>query len=226
MVESQCHQKKMAGNHAGRYPCACPNKDNNTKKAPLPRYKNVFPERSAADGAAYGAKPILHWRKAPLTCENTEVVSNGPDLNQTLLDDGSRHCCYRKKKNTQNKNGIKDNEYCFSHRAYLQKKCKTYKQNSFNYDLNGTSARPHCSQKACNDGEEKTIVYKRSNSAYSHQGAVSAGARIHRLKYNTITTDKKTYIGGQTQNKDINIPNMLNIFSNCCYKRGLRKIYT
>ena len=98
MVESQCHQKKMAGNHAGRYPCACPNKDNNTKKAPLPRYKNVFPERSAADGAAYGPKPILHWRKVPLTCENTEVVSNGPDLNQTLLDDGSRHCCYRKKK--------------------------------------------------------------------------------------------------------------------------------
>ena len=76
MVESQCHQKKMAGNHAGRYPCACPNKDNNTKKAPLPRYKNVFPERSAADGAAYGPKPILHWRKVRdcSSCENTEVV--------------------------------------------------------------------------------------------------------------------------------------------------------
>ena len=109
-------------------------------------------------------------------------------------------------RNIQNKNGDKSKDYNPSFRSYLQKRCKTYKQNSFNYNLNGTTARPNCIDPSC------TVVYKRSNTNFSQQGAVSSGSLIHRLKYNTILKNEKKYIGGQTQNKDVNVnvPCMLN----------------
>ena len=41
-----------------------------------------------------------------------------------------------------------------------------------------------CTEKTCRD-----TVYKRSNPGFSTQGAVSSGARIHRLKHETVANN-------------------------------------
>ena len=89
-------------------------------------------------------------------------------------------------------------KYATSNREYLQRRCKTFKQREFNYVGSNADAENNlyqancgcnntpssCTEKTCRD-----TVYKRSNPGFSTQGAVSSGARIHRLKHETVANN-------------------------------------
>jgi len=126
--------------------------------------------------------------------------------------------CYRRIiKRTQNKNGLIDYDYNYSAAQYLNRRCRTYAQQSFNFNSNipfSPSANECCSnayQASCcildcsgcqsdpsccvcipaiaaNDQSKGNcrVIYKPSNRPFSRQGAVSAGSRINRLKYQTV----------------------------------------
>ena len=116
-------------------------------------------------------------------------------------------------KKTQNKNGLMDYEYSYSTRQYLNRRCRTYKQQTFNFtsntpaDPSGTeccsnkyqancACAPDCSGCRCElipavpackvSNNSCCVTYKRSNQRFNKQGAVSGGSRINRLKYQTI----------------------------------------
>lgn len=120
-------------------------------------------------------------------------------------------------KNINNKNGIKNYNYNFSNKEYLQRRCRTYNQNVFNFEYNNTdySGKANC-PRSCNDNisatNYKTVTYKPSNKLFSQQGAVSFASRLQRLKYDTIAKDLNTngdssyFAGGQT-----NFSNYINI---------------
>ena len=116
-------------------------------------------------------------------------------------------------KKTQNKNGLMDYEYSYSTRQYLNRRCRTYKQQTLNFtsntaaDPSGTeccsnkyqancACAPDCSGCRCElipavpackvSNNSCCVTYKRSNQRFNKQGAVSGGSRINRLKYQTI----------------------------------------
>lgn len=110
------------------------------------------------------------------------------------------------------------NSVNYNYKQYLQRKCKTIEQNSFHFIPNKASTQKHhyrgnCSQNSGDPGQDDPtnccfngVTYKPNNKKYSTQGAVSAGARLVRLKYDAITKIGRTtgspYRGGApTQNK-------------------------
>ena len=101
--------------------------------------------------------------------------------------------------------------YYTDSRAYLQSRCKTYKQNQGTgariegetyFDSNKNVLEPSDSgsgppfyesttcNMACDNGSNpKKIVYKPNNKNFSTQGAVSSGSRLLRLKVDTINAN-------------------------------------
>lgn len=91
-------------------------------------------------------------------------------------------------------------KYYTSNASYLQARCKTYKQNNFQYGTADVSKcqnlvqpnafRPNCI--GCSNCENKGICqqkvsyYKPNNCKFAVQGAVSSSGRIARLKLDTI----------------------------------------
>ena len=185
---------------------------------PTKTYKNKFntrivkstdkypPSSAETINGKFEPKPIEHWRKAP-DCDCSTINSQQVFSDTTCTTEE----CYDKRiRSILNKNGQKSNDYNHSYSSYLQNKCKSFNQNTFHFDLDGTVGRPNCPcDSSCDNC--KTVIYKRSNADYGKQGAVSSSSRIHRLKYNAKITNEKKYTGGQTQNKDynINVPCML-----------------
>lgn len=124
-------------------------------------------------------------------------------------------CGYSQTKpHIQNRDGWKNDKYNYSSNQYLERRCRTFKDQSFNFlsniplkhsersefltgctnilDIDCRS--PDCEQITCaKKGYTKCeatennckAVYKRSNPRFSTQGAVSGGSRINRLKYQT-----------------------------------------
>ena len=104
---------------------------------------------------------------------------------------------------------IVNKKYYTDSRAYLQSRCKTYKQNQGTgvrveggtyFDANNNAINPSNSSSGppfydsttCNmvcDNKPKTIIYKPNNKNYSTQGAVSSGTRLLRLKVDTMNTN-------------------------------------
>ena len=78
---------------------------------------------------------------------------------------------------------------------YLQSKCKTIKQNSFNFSTNNTGLPANAFRGQCTTSRDcscAVVTYKPNNKKYSQQGAVSSGARLARLKYDAITKAGKS----------------------------------
>ncbi len=106
-------------------------------------------------------------------------------------------------------------KYYQSNGSYLKSRARTFKQNSFNYQL--TNNTEYCNDgKSCwggnsynsakyrsnidnscdsgdcrNSSKSAYIYYKPNNYQYSNQGAVSSSSRLLRLKLNTINTSAK-----------------------------------
>jgi hypothetical protein len=94
----------------------------------------------------------------------------------------------------------------YSSSELLKARCKTYTQGltTNGYDPNNNSINKNCCDNSNNCG-----VYKRSNSQFNKQGAVSSSTRLLRLKYQSVSTNAKynefqpIYRGDTTMNKPI-----------------------
>ena len=128
---------------------------------------------------------------------------------------GSLVCYNPVIKRTQNRNGCVNESYNYSTNQYLTRRCLTFSQQEFNFqsqvpvDASGcctkfrscancqydSSGMCDCSSNGFCTGINKLpcevkntkcfAIYKRSNSKFNKQGAVSGGSRINRLKYQT-----------------------------------------
>ena len=127
--------------------------------------------------------------------QNQEVFDDGiPTCKNT--DTCNHECCPPRtdQKRIQNKNGKINTAYNYSYALYLQSRCKTYRQNTFDIDLSGAYTTPlgtgMCApapseQPPCGNGYPcRRITYKPKNAQYNTQGAVTSRARLLRLKYN------------------------------------------
>uniref|UniRef100_A0A6C0EM48 Uncharacterized protein n=1 Tax=viral metagenome TaxID=1070528 RepID=A0A6C0EM48_9ZZZZ len=117
-------------------------------------------------------------------------------------------------KRTQNRNGCVNESYNYSTNQYLTRRCLTFPQQEFNFQSQVPVDASGCCTKfrSCANCQYKTdgcdcssngfciginklpcevkntkcfAIYKRSNSKFNNQGAVSGGSRINRLKYQT-----------------------------------------
>ena len=82
-----------------------------------------------------------------------------------------------------------------NYKQYLYSKCKTLKQNSFNFSTDNTGLPPNTYRGQCTSTSnctESCVTYKPNNKKYSQQGAVSSGTRLARLKYDAITKNGKS----------------------------------
>ena len=106
--------------------------------------------------------------------------------NQTVLNNNT---CKKK-----NKNNLSSSQ---SYMGYLQKRCKTYRQNTFDFEianaytqpLGSTECAPHTKpQPPCRHCDFnfpcKRITYKPNNISFQRQGAVSGRVRMMRIRYN------------------------------------------
>ena len=125
-------------------------------------------------------------------------------------DPANSSVCYNPViKKTQNRNGCVNESYNYSTNQYLTRRCLTFPQQEFNFqsqDASGTKFKScaNCQYKTdgcdcssngfciginklpCEVKNTKCFaIYKRSNSKFNKQGAVSGGSRINRLKYQT-----------------------------------------
>lgn len=99
------------------------------------------------------------------------------------------------RKLTRTKTTINENpglpKYFQTNFSYLQNRCKTYKQKSFNFK-NVSDASPDSVEYDANccpsDSRCKKTIYKPNNSKFAVQGAVDSSSRITRLKLDTINT--------------------------------------
>ena len=131
--------------------------------------------------------------------QNQEVFDDGVPTCKTS-DTCAHSCCPSRidQKRIMNKNGIINTNYSYSTRQYLHKRCKTYQQNGYHFDISGAHTLPLGSSK-CAPGQNpqapcsswpsknypcKRITYKPNNRQFSTQGAVSSRARLLRLNYN------------------------------------------
>jgi hypothetical protein len=112
-------------------------------------------------------------------------------------------------------------KYYTTNSSYLQARCRTYKQNNFQYGnvdqtkcgiLNNPQAfRPNCTGcVGCPDCSNKISYYKPNNCKFAVQGAVSSSGRIARLKLDTINT----FAGGFNNSNNPNFgPNVANAYA-------------
>ena len=112
-------------------------------------------------------------------------------------------CCPNRinQKTVQNKNGIFKNEICYSSQQYLQKRCKTIRQNSNIIDLSGVYTIPYINcfplnnDTPCNQQKFcKQITYKPRNRQFATRGAVKSSTRVRKLKYNQKQIEKQQCI--------------------------------
>ena len=103
-------------------------------------------------------------------------------------------------------------KYYQSNAAYLQGKCKTFKQTQFNFlktnkcptvnlkpspeTANCYEFYPNCAENCDCTGpcKNRKVYYKPNNPQYAQQGAVSSSSRIARLKLNTINTFANSFV--------------------------------
>jgi len=149
------------------------------------------------------------------TCEGVGIVAtyypNKPFLeeNPEPITQTALFCCndeYKAKRMViYASTNLKKNYYTTT-KQYLQNRCKTYEQKSFNYLSNNPLDKPYVkpggpdslsntyfgnclcpaepSQRKC-----KVTVYKPNNYQYAKQGAVSSSTRILKLNVDTISTN-------------------------------------
>ena len=187
---------------------------------------------SGNNGTPFKARPLKIWRRRlngnnsqgtsaigmPMDIPGGSVYlgSNEPcdDNNKRVtfinnIDQG-RNCenCNPEAKVIKSASTNLNKNYYTDSRAYLQSRCKTYKQNQGTgariegetyFDSNKNvlepsdsgSGPPYYESTTCNMGcdngtNPKKIIYKPNNKNFSSQGAVSSVSRLLRLKVDTI----------------------------------------
>jgi len=154
--------------------------------------------------------PIQCWRKVPAgwggnkdpkECVCDEKLNGVQEVfkDNPCVDSSGKKICSRRIRtgmlltNEQLKDPTKkQNSINYNYKQYLQRKCKTIQQNSFNFTPNQPATQPHqfrgnCSQNTDGNCCFNGVTYKPNNKKYSKQGSVSAGERLLRLKYDSIT---------------------------------------
>lgn len=109
----------------------------------------------------------------PIDCKPHEVYKNV-------------RCKTRQELTRRSANTNVENNYYSSLSEYRQSRCKTYKQSQYHYGITPSGkSTSNCGSdiSGCN-----VKYYKPLNEKFSTNSAVSAGSRIQRLKYNSITT--------------------------------------
>ena len=141
----------------------------------VPQYKWTFP-RSEPNQKI---NPIQKWRKVP--CCNTNTFTQEIFKEKQCLDNAGKNLrCVHRIRTMQNKNGVFDFDKNYNYKQYLQKRCKTYYQNTFNFSKEGTETR-------CNCPKCKIVTYKPNKH-------VTSSTRLLRLKNNAINLNKKTIV--------------------------------
>ena len=189
--------------------------------------------------------PILGYRWHSLDCSNCTIpiddISGNvyKDPYAKVCGDPVNHLvCYNPViKPKQNKNGCTDEAYNYTTAQYLNRRCRTYKHQLFNFLSNQSKDECCTSWKVygccCGDTSGNCVVdcsnicisikgspcdvrrnncfatYKPSNRKFSHQGAVSGGSRINRLKYQTQVRAASTFVGGKTNVVNRTLPSSL-----------------
>lgn len=141
----------------------------------------------------------IFYRKVacPENCDNSVTVKDvfGNVRTCPKVIGGSSNCVPLSANTRINANVATDasgnlvKKYYTSNAEYLKARCKTYEQKSFHFTRNGSTLQANCcgNEAGYVSGNCKATVYKPNNTKYSVQGAVSAGERLNRLRYNTIT---------------------------------------
>ena len=153
-----------------------------------------------------------------LTCGEDNVAQIKTEIGKVLTsnctysrdDDGT---CISKKIRRSASTTISPTYYT-SNSGYLHSRGKTYNQKikitseDTDSSISNSYFVGNTNYKTCVDGgvttyKKATTIYKPSNSGFAVQGAVSAGDRLTRLKYNTITRNGasfKSAFGSQAAN--------------------------
>tara|TARA_Y100000361_G_scaffold151082_2_gene167824 strand:+ start:65 stop:889 length:825 start_codon:yes stop_codon:yes gene_type:complete len=190
---------------------------------------------SGNNGTPFKARPLKIWRRRlnGSNSQGTSAIGMPMDIPGGSVYLGSKDPCDDNNKrvtfinnidqgtNCENCNpeakviksastNLNKNYYTDS-RAYLQSRCKTYKQNQGTglriegeayVDSNKNVLEPSdsgsgppyyesttCNMGCDNDTNPKKIIYKPNNKNFSTQGAVSSGSRLLRLKVDTINAN-------------------------------------
>ena len=128
-----------------------------------------------------------HVTESPQCC--------GPSLPGSNINIPTNYCCndeYIAKQRVKPPQTIVSNKYYMSQQQYIASKCQTYEQKSFNFatEHDGNTMFVGNCLKCAEPGSCRETIYKPNNKQYATQGAVSSSSRIHRLKLNTIKSDK------------------------------------
>jgi hypothetical protein len=133
--------------------------------------------------------PLNQYRNTTTNCN--ECLPN----TKVLKDNHSIYCCYDPYiKNILNKNGKISNSFIFSKHHLLYKQNKLYHQNVFanflsNTSLSDSSYNYQVSPLDVSNNKVlycRKATYKKKNRNHNCNGAVSARARLNRLKYNSV----------------------------------------
>ena len=146
----------------------------------VPQYKWAFP-RSEPNQKI---NPIQKWRKVPCCNTNNNKQEIFKEKNCIDTVSGNNLRCNHKIRSQAlplDSLGKFDNNKNFNYKQYLQKRCKTYYQNTFNFSKEGTETRCNC--KKC-----KIVTYKPNKH-------VTSSTRLLQLKNNAINLNKKTTKG-------------------------------
>lgn len=164
----------------------------------------------------------------------TESVSNvnfASDVKSDLSDERDNNCCEPTKalKLARGASTNLSQTYYQTNQQYRHARCKTIKQNEYNYTTDGGKTyTSNCSTNNCNE-----VVYKPSNAKFAQQGGVSSSSRTSDLVLNTIklavknTKNKATADNFSNPNGVTTIPFILkakSVVANqtdpCCHRKG------
>ena len=169
-------------------------------RIPIKQYQNVQTTPKVSLGyyppiltgsPPWGPNPLIGWRKEicnPRTKNSghTTIIKNNcyqPTKSQTIQNK-SLHW-HNQHQTSEYRQGLKGNintNYNPTSKGYLQKRCRTYEQNAFNFDIqidnNQTynfccpKSKGHgkCTEEKCSYA--KKVTYKPNNTQFSTQGAV------------------------------------------------------
>jgi hypothetical protein len=131
---------------------------------------------------------------------NNTFVTNNPtdDATQT-----SELCCNAEKKaflRTLPANTNLKKTYFTTHHQYMQNRCNTFKQKSFNYPSTNINLPPTVYLGNCSSNCScRQLIYKPNNRQFAQQGAVTSSTYLLKQQVNTIQKNLNSfdYINGQ-----------------------------
>jgi hypothetical protein len=173
------------------------------KNAAVPVWSKPVP---TADGPAFKARPINHYRKRLMpssesgtgnsavgmpvdrpggsvilgttACDDEKYV-----LKTTINNDSDCATCNP----TKSSSTKLEKTYYTDSRAYLRARCQTFDQKTKIGEKNGDFYKSTNCYNLSGCENKQNVVFKPNNKKFATQGAVSSGTRLQRLKVDTIT---------------------------------------